>query len=167
MSPQENPHSRPEALRFIVHEDDVPEVEDHYPSPFDSERLSWERDLGRAAGTVNFGLRKDRLPPGRRTGFTHAHSQEEELVYVLEGECFARLIEPDGTVHEHPLRAGHTVAFPAGTAIAHTFVNRGQRDCILLVFGERKDETDRVFYPEDAEYERHLEQNRPKYYWKR
>src|SRR5882757_3994226 len=124
---------------YIAHEDDVQEEPGNYPVPFDAERLSSTRDLGIATGTVNFGVRQERLPPGRRTSFTHAHSDEEEWAYVLRGECIVRLIDPDGTTHEHALRAGHAVAFPAGTGIAHTFVNRGTADCLLLCVGERKD----------------------------
>ncbi|WP_394832426.1 cupin domain-containing protein [Pendulispora rubella] len=154
---------------FIVHEDDVPEVEGRYRAPFDGEALSWDRDLGRAAGTVNLGMSKTRLPPGRRTSFTHAHSEEEELVYVVAGECAVRLVEPGQAPREYALRAGHTVAFPAGTGIAHTFVNRGSEDCTLLTIGERKDATDRVFYPEeqDAAYEAHMVTDRPGRHWKR
>jgi len=154
---------------FIVHEDDVPEEEGRYRAPFDGEGLSWDRDLGRAAGTVNLGMSKTRLPPGRRTSFTHAHSEEEELVYVIAGECHVRLVEPGQPPREIALRAGHTVAFPAGTGIAHTFVNRGGADCMLLTIGERKDATDRVFYPEeqDAGYQADMAANRPERHWKR
>src|SRR5882762_6919482 len=130
------PPSDESPTAFIVHEDDVPETDGRYPAPFDTEELSRCRDLGRASGTVNFGVRKERLPPGLRTSFTHAHSEEEEWAYVLEGTCVVRLIDPDGTTHEHTLRPGHAVAFPAGTGIAHTFVNRGAHDCFLLCVGE-------------------------------
>jgi hypothetical protein len=79
---------------FIVLALDVPEEEGHYPVPFDKERLRFFRDIGRAAGSKSIGVGLDRLPPGERTSFTHAHSHEEELVYVLEGEVHVRLIEP-------------------------------------------------------------------------
>ncbi|WP_394829022.1 cupin domain-containing protein [Pendulispora albinea] len=152
---------------FIVHENDVPEVEGHYRPPFEKEAFSWTRDLGRAAGTVNVGLGVDRLPPGRRTGFTHAHSEEEEMVYVLKGTCAVRIIEPGRPPVEYELRAGHMVAFPAGTAVAHTFVNHGDSDCFLLVVGERKEATDRVFFPEDTGYDEATAQERPWRHWKR
>jgi uncharacterized cupin superfamily protein len=78
----------------IVHIDDVEEVEGCYPAPFDTEKLSIYRDLGRAAGSKTIGFAYERLPPGRRTRFTHAHLREEELVYVLSGRCHVRMIEP-------------------------------------------------------------------------
>lgn len=73
------------SVTFIVHALDVPEEEGAYPAPFDGEKLSFGRNLGKAAGTERLGLWQERLPPGRRTSFTHAHSHEEELVYVLQG----------------------------------------------------------------------------------
>jgi len=152
---------------YVVHLDDVADVEGTYPAPFDGEKLSIYRDLGRAAGSKSFGFGWERLPPGRRTSFTHAHSDEEEAVFVLSGTCHVRIIEPGREPREHPLRAGHAVSFPAGTGIAHTFVNRGEEECVLLVMGERKPGVDRYFYAEDAEYDAHIARSRPERYWKR
>jgi uncharacterized cupin superfamily protein len=151
---------------WLVHAGDLPEHEHHYPPPFDGEKLAFERNLGKATGSVTLGLRLGRLPPGRRTGFTHAHSAEEELVYVLAGECLARVIAPGQPAQEVPVRAGHALAFPAGTGIAHTFVNRGPRDCLVLVTGERRKE-DRVFYPDDPAYDAHLAATEPEEWWRR
>jgi uncharacterized cupin superfamily protein len=152
------------APSWLVHAADVPEVEGHYPAPFDAEKLSFGRNLGRAMGSVNLGMRRERLPPGRRSGFTHAHSAEEELVYVLEGECLARIVEPGQPPRELPLRAGDSLSFPAGTGLAHTARNRGARDCVLLVVGERRAE-DRLFYPDDPAYDAHLRATRPEVWW--
>ncbi len=158
----------PPLAPFIIHALDVPEEEGFYPAPFDGEKLSFSQDLGKAAGTERLGLRQERLPPGRRTSFTHAHSHEEELVYILVGECHVRLIEPGAAeAREIPLRAGHTVSFPAGTGVAHCFVNHGTRDCLLLCVGERHRGIDRCFYPEDREYDEHLRRTRPERYWSR
>jgi uncharacterized cupin superfamily protein len=152
---------------YVVHIDDVEEIEGSYPAPFDGEKLSIFRDLGRAAGSKNLGFSFERLLPGRRTSFTHAHSDEEELVYVLSGSCHLRVIEPGAEPREIPLRPGHAVSFRAGTGIAHTVVNRGTGECTLFVVGERRPSVDRFFYPEDSEYDAHLEKNRPERYWRR
>lgn len=158
----------PTSAAFVVHALDVPEEEGAYPAPFDGEKLSFGRNLGKAAGTERLGLWQERLPPGRRTSFTHAHSHEEELVYVLEGECHVRLLEPGATeARELPLRAGHTVSFPSGTGIAHCFVNHGTRDCLLLCTGERRRDVDRVLYPEDREYDEHVRRSAPGRHWTR
>lgn len=151
---------------FVVHADDVAEIEGTYPAPFDREKLSFYRDLGRAIGSVRLGLSLERLVPGRRTSFTHAHSHEEELAYVIAGACHLRVVEPNAEPREIPLRAGHCVSFPAGTGIAHTFVNHGDAECVLLVVGERNP-ADRAFYPDDPEHDAHLARTRPERHWSR
>lgn len=136
---------------FIARSEEVPEEEGSYPAPFDAEKLSFGRDLGSAAGTRALGIWRERLPPGRRTSFTHAHLREEEAVYVLSGRPSVRWVEPGRgpeAAQEKELRPGDLIAFRAGTAIAHTFVNRSDEDAELLVVGERKP-SERVFYPED------------------
>jgi uncharacterized cupin superfamily protein len=150
---------------FIVFAPDVPEVEGRYPAPFDKERVGCFRDLGRAAGSRSLGVGLDRLSPGERTSFTHAHSHEEEFLYVVEGECHVRLIEPGKQPREVPLRAGHAVSFVAGTRLAHCFVNHGSRDCVLLTVGERKRYVDRAFYAEDEEYDAFFAREHPERYW--
>ena len=152
---------------YVVYAPDVPEEEGRYPAPFDGERLGFFRDLGRALGTKSIGVGLDRIPPGERTSFTHAHSHEEELVYVMEGECNVRLMEEGKEPREIPLRAGHVVSFVAGTRIAHCFVNRGARDCVTLTVGERKRDLDRFFYAEDLEYDAHVARTRPERHWKK
>lgn len=157
----------PNMTPYVVHIDDVPEQEGSYSPPFDAEKGAMYRDLGAATESKSLGFGLDRLLPGRRTSFTHAHSQEEELVYILAGSCHLRVIEPGKEPREIPLRAGHVVSFPAGTGIAHTFVNHGTEPCELFVVGERKPGRDRVFYPEDPAYDAHLELTRPERHWKR
>ncbi len=148
---------------FIVYAPDVPEEESHYPPPFEEETVGHYRNLGRALGTVNVGVGIDRLTPGMRSSFTHAHEQAEEIVYVLEGECHVRLLEPGKDPCEVPLRRGHVVAFIPGTRIAHCFVNRGTEDCVILTVGERK--PDRTFYAEDHEYNAFYEAKSPEKFW--
>ena len=150
---------------YIVHVDDVPEEEGTYPPPFDREKLSIYKNLGKATGSKSLGFAVERLLPGRRTSFTHAHSHEEEFVYVLSGACHVRIIEPGSDPHEVPLRAGHAVTFVAGTRIAHTFVNRGTQDCLLFIVGERRPDDDRVCYPDDPEYDAAHAQNVPECHW--
>ncbi|UJR85728.1 cupin domain-containing protein [Sandaracinus amylolyticus] len=151
---------------YVVHRDEVAEVEGTYPPPFDAEKLSLYRDLGRAAGSTRVGFSVERLLPGRRTSFTHAHLREEELIYVVSGTCHVRVIEPGREPREIPLREGHFVAFPPGTGIAHTFVNHGDAECTLVIVGERSPE-ERAFYADDLEYDAHVARTRPEAHWKR
>jgi uncharacterized cupin superfamily protein len=150
---------------FIVFAPDIAEEEGRYPAPFDGERVGQFRNLGTATGTVSLGFGIDRLSPGERSSFTHAHEHEEELVYVLEGECVVRLVHPGEEPREVPLRAGHVVSFPAGTGIAHCFVNRSASDCRLFTVGERKPDIERSVYPEDKEYDAFFARERPQCHW--
>ncbi len=129
---------------FIISSADVPEADGAYPDS--DERLSCGRPIGRAAGLQRIGLHVERVPPGRRTSFPHAESDEEELVYVLEGEIDAWI---DGDLHR--MTKGDLAAFPAGTGVCHSFLNDGDRDAVLLVGGERSKPTNRIHYPLNPE----------------
>jgi uncharacterized cupin superfamily protein len=73
-----------------------------YPPPFDAPCAARLRQrLGNAGGLRDFGVNLMRLPPGGWSSQRHWHSDEDEFVYVLEGEL--TLIENDG---ETLLRAG-------------------------------------------------------------
>src|SRR5262249_3358291 len=106
------------------------------------EVLSIGTDLGGPLGLTRVGVHIERVQPGHRTSWPHAHSAEDELFYVLEGE-------PEVWVNGqlHRLRPGDVVAFPAGTGIAHTLINNGRSDVRVLVVGERRAKDDRVIYP--------------------
>ena len=52
----------------------------------------------------------------------------EQWARLLEGAVDAWV---DGVLH--PMRAGDLAAFPAGTGVAHTFINNGEREARLLV----------------------------------
>ncbi len=149
---------------FIVHRDDVEEKEGRYPPPFEAEVVGRGRDLGRAAGSQSLGAWLDRLPPGQRSSFPHAHLAEEELVYVLQGHPVLRWIPGDQPPRETRLRPGSFVAFPAGTGIAHAFTNPTSEDVLLFVVGERRG-GDRVAYPESPQLEDWRLQRRPHGVW--
>src|SRR4249920_1601542 len=95
---------------FIVSTADVAEVPHRYPNS--DELLGPKRSIGSAAGLQRMGLHVQSLPPGHRSSWPHAEENEEEFVYVLEGEVDAWI---DGQVHR--LVAGDLAAFPAGTGI--------------------------------------------------
>ena len=80
------------------------------------------------------------LPEGARHG--RAEENEEEFVYVVEGEVDAWI---NGDLHR--MVAGDLAAFPAGTGICHCFINNGERDALLLVGGEAPKPGSRIFYP--------------------
>ena len=58
-----------------------------YPPPFDAPCAArTRRRLGEAGGLRDFGVNLMTLPPGSWSSQRHWHSDEDEFVYVLEGE---------------------------------------------------------------------------------
>ena len=83
----------------------MPEYSHVYPQS--EEAMGPARSVGSAAGLVRLGINLQRLPPGRRSSWPHAESDEEEFVYVIEGEVDAWV---DGELHR--MLAGDFAAFP-------------------------------------------------------
>ena len=125
---------------FIVSARDLPESTHVYPQS--SEPMGPLRRLGKSAGLVRIGINLQRLAPGTRSSWPHAEENEEEFVYVIEGEVDAWI---NGDLHR--LAAGDLAAFPAGTGICHCFINNGDREALLLVGGEAPKPGSRIFYP--------------------
>jgi uncharacterized cupin superfamily protein len=117
--------------------------------PGDTELMSIGAPLGAKLGLTRIGIHHERLPPGRRTSYPHAESAEEEFVYVLEGTPDVWI---DGALHR--LGPGDSVGFPAGTGIAHTFLNNTETEVRLLVVGEHNVPGARIHYPLNPDYER-------------
>lgn len=114
-----------------------------YPEPYRAaNQQRWYRRLGAHAGLTNFGVNLTRIVPGGQSSHRHAHSRQDEFVYVLEGEV---VLETDAGIET--LRAGMCAGFPCGTGNAHRFVNRSPADVVLLVVGDRT-AGDEVAYPE-------------------
>ena len=104
-----------------------------YPSPFDAPCKNRERQrLGNAGGLTDFGVNLMRLPPGGWSSQRHWHSDEDEFVYVLEGEL--TLIEDNG---ETVLRAGDCAAFCKGSGDGHHMINRSGALAVYLEVGAR------------------------------
>jgi len=125
---------------FIRSSRDVPEKSHVYPNS--TEQMGPTRRLGKEAGLERLGINLQRLPPGSRSSWPHAEENEEEFVYVIDGEVDAWI---DG--HLHRMKSGDLAAFPAGTGISHCFINNGERDALLLVGGEAPRQGSRIVYP--------------------
>jgi uncharacterized cupin superfamily protein len=91
---------------------------------------------------TQFGVNITRIKAGSASALRHSHEQEDEFVYMLEGELV--LCENDG---ETVLKAGDAAGFKAGSGVAHCLVNRTDRDAIYLEVGTRA-ESERVHYPD-------------------
>ena len=83
-------------------------------------------------------------PPG---GGDPVHRHDAHgFVYVLEGTPDVWL---DGELHR--LAPGDAVGFPAGTGLAHTFINNSGAEVHLLVVGEKHKPENRIVYPLNPE----------------
>jgi uncharacterized cupin superfamily protein len=115
-----------------------------YPGNFAS-RLGdrVKRPLGDRFGLTIFGVNLTRLPPGAMSALRHAHSSQDELIYILEGT--PALITDSG---ETMLKPGMCAGFKAGSGDAHHLVNRSDSDVVYLEVGDRT-LGDEVHYPDD------------------
>lgn len=116
----------------------------NYPEPFAS-RMSGRviRPLGDVFGLSNFGVNLLALAPGAVSALRHAHLRQDEFVYVLAGA--PTLVTDAG---ETLLGPGMCAGFRAGSGDAHMLVNRGERECLCLVVGDRT-AGDQASYPDD------------------
>ena len=115
-----------------------------YPEPFRSrmgDRV--KRRLGDACGLTRFGVNLVVLASGGQSALRHWHTQEDEFVFVLDGEVV--LVTDDG---EQVLRAGDCAGYPAGKPDGHHFVNRSGAPARYLEVGNR-DPADSPCYPDD------------------
>lgn len=116
----------------------------NYPEPFAS-RLGGrlKRPLGELFGLTRFGVNLTQLAPGAASALRHAHTLQDEFVYVLQGEPTLHTDEGPMT-----LAPGMCVGFKAGTGNAHRLVNASAGTVVYLEVGDRG-AGDEVLYPDD------------------
>jgi uncharacterized cupin superfamily protein len=115
-----------------------------YPEPFKSQvgdRIKVK--LGDAFGLTQYGVNHVTLGPGGISALRHYHSQEDELIVMLEGELV--LVTNLG---EQVVTAGMCVGFKAGAANAHQLINRSSAPARYIEVGSRIP-ADVAFYPDD------------------
>jgi uncharacterized cupin superfamily protein len=111
----------------------TPRVGSIYPAPFGEPLKGREkRALGDAAGLSQFGVNLVTLQPGAWSSQRHWHENEDEFIYVLEGEV--TLITDAG---EQVLKPGLAAGFPAGKANGHHLLNRSDKPARYLEVGTR------------------------------
>jgi uncharacterized cupin superfamily protein len=122
-----------------------PRLGTNYPEPFRARVAGRaKRALGDLFGLDQFGVNLTELAPGAYSALRHWHSDEDEMVYILEGEI--TLVTDAG---EEVLRPGDVVGFKCGVADGHHLVNRTDKPVRYLEIGSRRVEIDRAFYPDD------------------
>ncbi|MCP4934641.1 MAG: cupin domain-containing protein [bacterium] len=114
-----------------------------YPAPFHEPCTSREKTvLGDAVGLSQFGVNLLVLNHGDWSAQRHWHQNEDEFVYILEGEV--TLIIDEG---ESLLKAGDIAGFPAGQSNGHHLVNKSTAIAKVFEVGTRC-QADVVDYPD-------------------
>ncbi len=115
-----------------------------YPEPFASRMAGRvKRPLGDLFGLTNFGVNLTRLAPQAVSALRHAHSKQDELVYILEGR--PTLHTDEGRTQLSP---GMCAGFKAGTGNGHRLLNETTEDVVYLEIGDRTP-GDEGSYPDD------------------
>lgn len=115
----------------------------NYPEPFITRMAGrTKRQLGDVFGLSNFGVNLTELAPGGESALLHAHTRQDEFVYVLEGT--PTLVTETG---ETLLAPGMCTGFPA-EGVAHQLVNRTDATVRYLEIGDRRP-GDAARYPRD------------------
>lgn len=115
-----------------------------YPEQF-ARRMAGrtKHPLGDLFGLSNFGVNLTRLAPGAVSALNHAHTRQDEFIYVLQG-CPTLVLGEEETL----LAPGMCAGFKAGTGLGHHLENRGTEEVVYLEIGDRSS-GDEASYPRD------------------
>ena len=116
----------------------------NYPEPFASRMAGRQKHpLGDLFGLANFGVNLTRLAPSAVSALHHAHSKQDEFIYILQGS--PTLETDEGRIKLTP---GMCAGFKAGTGNGHHLVNETSDEVIYLEVGDRTP-GDEGLYPDD------------------
>ena len=99
--------------------------------------------LGDLFGLTVFGVNLTKILPGGVSAPRHAHTVNDEFIYIVEGEPV--LVTDAG---ETQLKPGMCAGFKAGSGDAHHLINSTDKDVLYLEVGDRLPGDD-VSYPDD------------------
>lgn len=116
----------------------------NYPEPFAS-RMGGrrKRPLGDLFGLTNFGVNLTELGPGAVSALRHAHTRQDEFVYILQGH--PTLCTDEGRTTLSP---GMCAGFKAGSGNGHHLINDTADSVLYLEVGDRTP-GDEGSYPDD------------------
>lgn len=116
----------------------------NYPEPFASRMTGRQKQpLGDLFGLGNFGVNLTRLAPGAVSALRHAHTKQDEFIYILQGN--PTLHTDEGLT---PLSPGMCAGFKAGTGNGHRLMNETSQEVVYLEVGDRTP-GDQGSYPDD------------------
>ncbi len=138
MSEQTNP------IAIIASEAPARTKPSSYPEPFASRMVGREkRPLGDLFGLINFGVNLTRLAPNAVSALRHAHTKQDEFIYILQG--YPTLHTDEGRTQLSP---GMCAGFKAGTGNGHCLINETSEEVVYLEVGDRTP-GDEGNYPDD------------------
>jgi uncharacterized cupin superfamily protein len=115
-----------------------------YPEPFASRMAGREkRPLGEQFGLTNFGVNLTCLAPNSVSALRHAHSRQDEFIYIIQGH--PTLHTDEGMTRLSP---GMCAGFKAGTGNGHHLINETAEEVVYLEVGDRT-AGDEGSYPDD------------------
>lgn len=115
-----------------------------YPEPFASRMSGREkRPLGDLFGLKNFGVNLTRIAPGAVSSLRHAHTRQDEFIYILQGH--PTLHTDEGKTQLSP---GMCAGFRAATGNGHCLINETSDEVVYLEVGDRTP-GDEGTYPDD------------------
>jgi uncharacterized cupin superfamily protein len=116
----------------------------NYPPQFAVRMAGREkRALGDFFGLKNFGVNLTRLVPGALSALRHAHTRQDEFIYILQGH--PTLVT---NVGRRQLAPGDCAGFASGSGDAHQLLNESREDVLYLEVGDRSG-GDSATYPDD------------------
>ena len=115
-----------------------------YPEPFAARLLGRTKSqLGEVFGLTNFGVNLARLAPHSVSALRHAHTKQDEFVYILQGHPTLHTDEGHSK-----LCPGMCAGFKAGTGNGHRLINETSEEVVYLEVGDRSP-GDEGSYPDD------------------
>ena len=116
----------------------------NYPEPFASRMAGrLKKPLGDLFGLANFGVNLTSLAPGAASALRHAHSKQDEFIYILQGH--PTLHTDEGLTRLAP---GMCAGFAHGSGNGHRLLNETTEDVVYLEVGDRTP-GDEGSYPDD------------------
>lgn len=131
---------------LAIQADEVPlrEMVSSYPEPFASQMAGRaKRQLGDFFELTNFGVNLTTLAPNAVSALRHAHSKQDEFLYILQGH--PTLHTDQGPIALSP---GMCSGMKAGTGQAFSLSNDTADAVVYLEIGDRTP-GDEVTYPDD------------------
>jgi uncharacterized cupin superfamily protein len=96
-------------------------------------RERWYRRLAPAGGVGDFGFSHVTLKPGAWSSQRHWHRNEDEFIYVIQGE----VVLCEGHHNETVLKPGDAAGWKANGGVGHCLINRTQQDAVYIEVGTR------------------------------